>query len=305
MSDNINRIFLWSVPRTVSTALVKCLSFVDGLQVVMEPYSSAFYAGPESKVKEQYVNSLAPTEREMFEKAWRNGEQDIHGYDESICTYGYVRDEILQVPYEDTKFLFCKDMAFHLVAKYHMLPMGFKYSFLIRHPAKVFVSWKKLLTKALGESFNQPGGDLLSLPSCMFPAGYGFKELYELTKYVEKELHQEPVILDIDDLLADPPRILSAYCHKIGIPYNPELLSWAEGSEVTNKWVISKALMHASNYAGPFGEALKSTGFHSPEPAPDLESLPADVEACVKASMEYYEKLYAKRIKPVTESVSQ
>ncbi len=124
----------------------------------------------------------------------------------------------------------------------------FKHGFLIRHPVKVFLSWKKLLIQGVGELFIQQGSSLLSLPTWLFPAAFGFKELYELMEYVEKELHQELVILDIGDLLADSPGILSAYSHKNGIPYKPELPSRTEGSEDTNKWVISKSMMYNSKY---------------------------------------------------------
>ncbi|KAJ8041700.1 hypothetical protein HOLleu_12590 [Holothuria leucospilota] len=41
MSD-IPRIFIWCWPRTVSTAVGKCLSNVDGVQFWFEPYQNCF-----------------------------------------------------------------------------------------------------------------------------------------------------------------------------------------------------------------------------------------------------------------------
>lgn len=37
-TKNQQRIFLWIIPRTCSTVLSKCMTFVDGVQVWMEPY---------------------------------------------------------------------------------------------------------------------------------------------------------------------------------------------------------------------------------------------------------------------------
>ncbi len=122
-----------------------------------------------------------------------------------------------------------------------------------------------------------------------------------MVEYVEKNLHQEPVILDTDELLADPPGILSAYCLKMGIPYKPELLSWKVGGEVAEKWVTPKALTMANKRAGFFGKAFNSSCFFSPQPPPALDNLPADVQTCVKASMGYYEKLRTRRIRPQSE----
>ncbi|XP_071787122.1 uncharacterized protein [Asterias amurensis] len=298
MAEDMKRLFVWCVPRTVSTALVKCLSFVEGLQVVLEPYGCAFKSGPERKNPNPDLTD--PYEQRLHELRSAPVDDEVRGYEDSVCTYSFVRDELLSASYKDTKILFCKDMAYYLDTKYHMLPRGFRYSFLIRHPAKVYSSGKKSLTKVYGEDFDKEV-DLLKLPKTLVPAGYGFKELYELMEYVEKELHQEPVILDTDDLLADPPGILSAYCLKMGIPYKPELLSWEAGVEVTDKWVTSKTLKRSSKKAGFFDNAFNSSGFFSPQPPPALDSLPADVQTCVRASMGYYEKLRTRRIRPLSE----
>ncbi len=145
MADDMKRIFLWCISRTVSTALVKCLSFVEGLQVVIEPYGCAFKSGPERKNPNPDLTD--PYEKRLHELRSAPVDDDIRGYEDSVCTYSFVRDEVLSASYKDTKILLCKDMAYYLDAKYHMLPEAFRYSFLIRHPAKVFLSSKKSLTK--------------------------------------------------------------------------------------------------------------------------------------------------------------
>ncbi|XP_022084378.1 branched-chain-amino-acid aminotransferase-like protein 2 [Acanthaster planci] len=300
MSDNMNRVFLWCVPRTVSTAFLKCISFVEGLQVVNEPYQCAFHAGPEGKRSK--LNLSDPVDKRTAEVLDNvSVDEEVRGFDDKICTYGWIRDELLEASHPDKKILFCKDMAFYIDAKYHMLPKGFRHSFLIRHPAKVFPSWRKMLLKTLGEPCAKYMDNLQELPEYLFPPGCGFKEQCDLLEYVERHLDKEPIILDADDLLADPPGILSAYCHKMGIPYSPDLLSWEAGGAIADTWITSKVIAFANKLGGFYDDALQSVGFWSPEPPPVIQSLPVDVQACVEASMEYYEKLHSRRIKPLSQ----
>ena len=298
MSDQLNRVFLWCIPRTVSTALTKCLGYVEGLQVVNEPYASAFHAGPERKAKDLDMNdSLTIRLAEITDRKQSDRQKSVDGLRDEMYSYAWIRDELLGGSYEDKNILLCKDMAFHLQAKYHMLPTNFKYSFLIRHPAKVFLSWKKSMNEAFGETCAAYLEDIRKLPDFLFPEGFGFKELYELMVYVEKTLGQKPVVLDMDDLLTDPPGIVSAYCREMGIPYSPELLSWEAGESIPETWIASQAMMHANKLAGFFDVALMSTGFKHPKPPPSIDSLPADLQACVEASQWYYKKLRERRIK--------
>ncbi|XP_022104348.1 uncharacterized protein LOC110986636 [Acanthaster planci] len=295
MSGNMNRIFLWCVPRTCSTVLLKCLSFVDGIQVVNEPYNCAFHVGPERK-KSDWPDLNNPMDKRLFETYnHASNDDDIQGFDDKHSTYGWIRDQILEASYRDKNILVCKDMAHYLDSRYDELPQGFKYSFLIRHPAKVHLSWKQHLENFFPSLTN----DIQSLPEYIFPAGRGFKELYELAMYVEKHLGQDPVIIDSDDLLADPEGILSAYCREMGIPYSRELLSWDSSDSVTKTWITPKILMNANKVVRFFNKAFRSSGFEQPSNAePMNESLPEDVRQCVEASLSYYEKLREKRIKP-------
>ena len=95
-SDNMNRIFLWCVPRTCSTVILKCLSFVEGLQAVNEPYNCAFRAGPERK-KSDWPDMNDPVDKRLFKVYnYASNDDEILGFDEEHCTYGWIRDEILQ-----------------------------------------------------------------------------------------------------------------------------------------------------------------------------------------------------------------
>ena len=141
-----------------------------------------------------------------------------------------------------------------------------------------------------------------SLPDHVFPAEGGFKELYELMMHIEENLGQDTVVMDTDDLLADPEGILSAFCREVGIPYRRELLSWDSSDSVTKTWITPKILTNANNAVGFFNAAFRSSGFESPSNTDQMnESIPLDVRQCVDVSMSYYEKMREKRIKPTNE----
>ncbi|XP_022094790.1 branched-chain-amino-acid aminotransferase-like protein 1 [Acanthaster planci] len=277
----------------MSTALLKCLSYVDGVQIVNQPYASAFCGGPQAVRPEPNPDDKLLTKIVAeWDKIKQESETaEVEGIMPSVMTMEWIRDNLLQASYPDKKVLLCRDQAHYLKGRYDMLPQGFKYSFLIRHPYKVFRSWKKLLTDIWGDF-----PDMRSLPSLAFPPGVGFKELFELVQYVKENFDPHPTILDADDLLQDPAGILSTYCAKMGIPYSSKLLSWKSGHEITSTWLMSKVVSVANKGQGFYKRAFESDRFEKPTPVPDLASLPADARACAEMSMEYYESLHHERI---------
>ncbi|XP_022093076.1 branched-chain-amino-acid aminotransferase-like protein 2 [Acanthaster planci] len=285
----VNKVFLWSTPRCVSTAFAKCMSFVDAIQIVHEPYLCAFLLDvardkPQNPTEQEKM--IDDRTYEVLDPSVDAGES----FDEKTCTFSWIKDELLsEKHYPDKKIIFCKDVAHHLAGKYDMLPEGFKYSFAIRHPAKVYMSLKILLTRFYGGEI-----DLLKLP--LFPSGFGYKELSDLVDYVRLNLDPTPTIVDTDDLLADPSGILPVYCEKTGIPYSDTLLSWPAGSDIVKQWKIAKYLVKGDKLLGFYKAAFESTEFLKPEPPPVIDTLPEDVQKCVKATLGYYDKLRKDRI---------
>ena len=153
---------------------------------------------------------------------------------------------------------------------YNALPNGYRHTFLIRHPYKVFESLKNMWSMAMGDK---------RLPEMtpLLPPGYFFKEMNDLVEYVKKkELELEPIIIDADDLLANTPGVMKAYCEAVGIPYSDSLLKWPAGSDaMLGKWMCSEEFLQNGEIAHK--STFWSTGFGNPSPIPDRANLPEDV----------------------------
>ena len=186
-------------------------------------------------------------------------------------------------------------MAYGVKNRLEFLPKGYRHLFLIRHPLKVFPSWKKSFS---GFAPNLSPNELFleNLPVNLFPTGYGYKENAELADYVKEKLHQEPIIIDADDLLRDPKGILSAVFKEIGLPFDEKILHWEAGDAVTQQWTMPREFLEANRFAGLYKDALDSSCFLKPKPLPDRSSISPDLLRLIDASMPYYERLYKERL---------
>lgn len=130
-----------------------------------------------------------------------------------------------------------------------------------------------------------------------FPPGFFVKELYDLWKHLQDEnIEPNPIIIDSEDLLANPAGMLSAYCNAVGLPYDDSLLKWDASSEVFQKMKASgdKLIQSMVNY---YGTAMNSTCFLPPKKMPSRDELPPDVIRCSDKVMKYYDEMYECRLK--------
>ncbi|XP_072034584.1 uncharacterized protein [Amphiura filiformis] len=293
------RVLLWSLPRSLSTVLLKCLSQLGETQIINEPYITAYHMGPDrvqstdQKKAKQSAENLA-----MFLEAARKMEAALpKSFDHRKCTYNWVKTE-LEAEYSNTKLVFCKDMAYSVHDKYNSIPDGYRHTFLIRHPHRVFLSWKKMLGKMIPQKFN-----LHELPASDFPAKYGFEELYDLVEYMRNNGEPDPIIIDADDLQNQPGSILSQYLQDVGVTSDniEDLLQWEPGTAVVTNWKASRMFMLGNmtkDHGGFYEAAMKSTKFNPTGDLPTRDELSDDILKCVDHSMPFYEKLHAMRIKP-------
>lgn len=57
----------------------------------------------------------------------------------------------------------------------------------------------------------------------------GYRHLHDLYCAVKASCTRSPIILDADELVLEPDRVISAFCRKVGIEEKPEALHWQAG----------------------------------------------------------------------------
>jgi hypothetical protein len=137
--------------------------------------------------------------------------------------------------------------------------------FLIRHPARVIVSYHA----------KQENPDLQDI---------GAQKQAELFHLISKKTGKRPVVVDASDIRANPQGILTALCDAIGIPFDKGMLNWpAGGHKDDGTW--------APHW---YGSVWKSTGFAGAEN--QLPSVPSHLHTILESALPYYEELAALKI---------
>ena len=145
----------------------------------------------------------------------------------------------------------------------------FNHSFLIRDPAKTVTSMFK----------HWPDFHV---------AETGFAEQRELFDRLTERNGTPPPVIDSDDLLADPHRIVELWCTAVGIPFLAEALSWEPGARDEVSWWDG----------GSFHENLRnSDGLKAQaKTSIDISDAPARVQEVVAQLRPHYERLHAHRL---------
>ena len=169
------------------------------------------------------------------------------------------------VPQQQSLF-YQKHMTQHMIPEFDRRWMrACQNVFLIRHPARVLASYAK----------KRDGVTLLDI---------GFVQQAELFDEVAAWRGVSPVVIDSDDIRADPEVMLRKLCIAIDIPFTRRMLHWpAGGNGADGIW--------APHW---YAAVHRSTGFDGTEgPLPVLGGAYADL---VAQALPYYEKLAATRL---------
>ncbi len=161
--------------------------------------------------------------------------------------------------------VFVKDMAYHVADVASPAFAGrFTNTFLIRDPARSLPSLARMWPDFTNEEA-------------------GFDALAALVAHAEAA-GQDPVVVDSDDLCRDPAAVVAAWCARVGIPFVPGALSWAQGMQP--EWRL---------WPDWYGATSRSTGFRPPsaEPPPLADGR---VAAAVERCRPVYEALRARRL---------
>ncbi|MBL4805842.1 MAG: HAD family hydrolase, partial [Rhodobacteraceae bacterium] len=104
-----------------------------------------------------------------------------------------------------------KHMTHHMVPAFDRDWMfGLTNIFLIRHPAKVVASYH-------AKRENPSLDDL------------GFRQQAEIFDAITAATGIAPAVIDSDDLLANPAKMLTKLCDSIGLKFQPAMLNWPKG----------------------------------------------------------------------------
>jgi len=218
-------VFLWAVPRSISTAVFRAMETKSKIKVFLEPFARAYYFGEE-----------------------RNSNRYQHLPPQASSTFLDVK-QLLESAVNSDVPVFSKDMAYYLQHKtpkeiLELLPKGYKHSFLFRDP---YYSIKSLYKMSINEQLT--GWEYFDKQEC------GFKELWQLYEIVRDNLDPNPIVIDADDLLSNPEGYLREYCNKLEMEYEECMLEWRSPEQ-------SLAFDH--DWSPWFEGALGATTFHKP-----------------------------------------
>lgn len=154
---------------------------------------------------------------------------------------------------------------------HHMIPgmprdwfAHVEHAFLIRHPARVVASYQVKRENPTLEDI-------------------GFTQQAEIFEDV-RALGKTPFVVDSFDIRAQPEATLQRLCRKLGIDWDPAMLSWSKGGHPADG-------IWAKHW---YGAVHNSTGFAEPEG--DLPQLEPELQKIADAAMPYYEALAAHKI---------
>lgn len=116
------------------------------------------------------------------------------------------------------------------------------------------------------------------------PDDLGLRQLCEIFDYVGSKQSAAPIVIDSDDILRDPRKLLTKLCHRLGIAFETSMLDWPSGPRVSDgAWA-----------PWWYANVEKSTGF---ETRPSFNGeLPAHLEEIAQQVMPYYQRLFEHRL---------
>jgi Sulfotransferase domain len=204
------RIAMWSGPRNISTAMMRSWGNRPDTVVVDEPFY-AFYlkeTGTKHPGGEEVIAQGEIDWRKVVELCRRNA-SPVEDSPRSPM------DE-LAVARRTRKIFYQKQMTHHLLPGISRDWLrDVTNCFLIRDPAEVIASYIK----------KNPDLELNDL---------GFVQQAEIFDFVRRHTASTPPVIDADDVLRDPERMLRLLCHAVGVEFSDTMLSWPPGLRDTD-----------------------------------------------------------------------
>lgn len=242
------RIAMWAVPRSLGTALYRAWANRPDTTAFDEPFFVAYV---------HHTGEDLGVTREMVAESGRP------------TSYAEVVDELFAPLPEGKTIAYQKHQPHNILVEFADTDWLWQveHCFLIRHPAYVLTSLRKLVPRFTFEET-------------------GWPKLLEMFELVRAKTGRIPPIIDAHELQNHPQDVLEQLCEAVGVPFRPEMLSWPSLDleafpEVMRTWQ---------------GVVLQSTGFKPSSTA--IPEVPPELRPMLAACEEIYEKLRPLRLKP-------
>lgn len=192
---------------------------------------------------------------------------DHPGKQETLAVLPAGPDEVFeQIDQESfkAKHLFLKNMPHHVDGIDPVRFLGFKHLFLIRDPARMIVSFTKVVKDVRAKDF-------------------ALEDQWRWFSLLRAQGHQ-PTVIHSETILQNPERALEHVCQRLEIPFESNMLSWPAGpKEADGPW--------APHW---YGNVHRSTGFGPP--AQGTVDLPESYRPLLEEIQPFYERLRAEAI---------
>ncbi|XP_072181536.1 uncharacterized protein [Diadema setosum] len=296
------RLILWCNPRSGSTALAKCLTYLgEDTEIWFEPFTF-------SQLSEMHAKKMIMD----LPKEFTGNEAIFHGMAKTIQAYfpypSKVNPELLayggikkNLEASSSRAVVVKAMAVAIHDFYDYIPSGFRHAIFIRDPRRVVPSFRKMMIDFKKLDPNDNSIDLEEVhPS--YPTLHWYGEIYALWKHIREKFEPNPLIIDTEDFLADPATYLRKICELIDVEYRDDLLEWDPSMEAIKKWKhCCNELLTSGGVSGAllFQRAFCSSKFvPTSSPTPSLEDLTPDYVRIIGKCQDLYNEMYQHRFKP-------
>jgi hypothetical protein len=137
---------------------------------------------------------------------------DHPGKEEIIRSMLPDENDVLEKIYRKSSVnhLFIKNMASHFKVLHKANYSGFKNVFLIRNPQRIITSYSKVIHEPTIQDI-------------------GIRRQVKLYRWFSKHGTDPPIVIDSNDVLADPERHLRTLCTILKLPFEQRMLSWNSG----------------------------------------------------------------------------
>lgn len=235
------RIAMWSGPRNMSTTMMRSFGARPDTVCVDEPFYAAYL---------KRTGLRHPMSDEIF--ASQSSDPDS------------VARDMSGSPDPAARVFYQKHMTHHMVPGISRDWMAAcRNVFLIRHPARVIVSYARKMPD-------------VSLDAIGFPQQL---ELFERAHQLEG---RAPLVVDSDDILRDPESVLRALCRALDLDWAPQMLAWPAGRKAED-----------GAWSPHWYDAVwQSTGFGAPPGT--LPEVPDELTGLYQDALEIYQRLSAK-----------